>query len=63
MYTKIIRNNKEVEFITNNKNYDSEYQNYNWLTKPIVLQKVKLKIIRLQFKREINVIINYYLGR
>ena len=42
MYTTVVRNNTEVAYITNNKNYMFNYQNYNFLQNPVTLKKVQL---------------------
>ncbi len=40
MFSKIIRDNKEIEYIANNKYYDFNYQYTNFLQKPVVLKRV-----------------------
>ena len=38
--TKIIRDGKEVDFLTNNKYYDFNFQYVNFLSAPVKLKKV-----------------------
>lgn len=39
LYSKVIRNKKEVEYIGNNKYYDFNYQYVNFLKKPVVMRR------------------------
>ena len=43
LYTTIVRDGKEVDYITNNKYYDFNYQNYNFLSRPLTLRKVRIE--------------------
>ena len=38
--TTIIRDGKEVDYLTNNKNFDFNYQYVNFLTNPLKIKKV-----------------------
>jgi hypothetical protein len=46
VFSKVIRDGKELGYITNNRNYDFNYQYYNFLTKPFALKKVNLIYIK-----------------
>ena len=39
IHTKIVRNNKEVSYLSKNNYYDFNYQNVAFLPKPVVLKK------------------------
>lgn len=40
IYTSVIRDGREVDYLVNNKYYDFNYQYYNFLKRPLKLQKV-----------------------
>jgi len=40
VFSKIVRDNKEIEYVANNKYYDFNYQYTNFLQKPVVIKKV-----------------------
>lgn len=42
MYTKVVRNGSEIANLVYNKNYDSNHQYINFLSKPVVLNMVKI---------------------
>jgi len=40
VFSKIVREDKEIEYVANNKYYDSNYQYTNFLQKPVVMKRV-----------------------
>ena len=50
VFSKVVRNGREVEFIANNKYYDFNYQYINFLQKPVIMRRVTL-LINILFKR------------
>jgi len=42
IFSKVVRNGSEVEYISNNKYYSFANQYYNTLPKPVTIKKVKL---------------------
>ena len=40
VFSKIVREDKEIEYVANNKYYDSNYQYTNFLQKPVVIKRV-----------------------
>lgn len=41
VYSVIVRDGKEVEYLTNNKFYDFNFQYTNFLNTPVTLKRVK----------------------
>lgn len=41
MHSKILRNNKEVEHISHNPYYDSNFQYVNFMPKPVKIKRVR----------------------
>ena len=41
-YSKILRNNKEIEIISNNPYYDSNFQYVSFMQEEVVLKKVSI---------------------
>ena len=49
--SRVIRDGKELGYITNNRYYDFNYQYYNFLTTPMTLKKVDIFQLVFQFSR------------
>lgn len=45
-YSKILRNNTEVELISNNPYYDSNFQYVNFMKDQVVLKQVRKNLIQ-----------------
>ena len=52
-YSYIIRDGKEIAYISNNKFYDFEFQFYNFLQEPVTLQKVSTFFLIDNFSNEL----------
>lgn len=46
VYSSVIRNGSEIAFIANNKNYDFNYQYFNFLSTPISFKRVTIDKIK-----------------
>jgi len=49
VFSKIVRDNKEIEYVANNKYYDFNYQYTNFLQKPVVLKRVTCWDMKLNY--------------
>lgn len=49
VFSKVVRNGSEVEYIANNKYYDFNYQYVNFLQRPVTLKRVKYFFSRNSF--------------
>ena len=56
VFSKIVRNGTEIDYIANNKYFSSDYQYLNVLAKPVTLKRVKLFSIMLLLKESYSLL-------
>ena len=52
VFSKVIRNGKEVEYIANNKYYDFNYQYVNFMQKPVTMRRGDELLVNCVYKTD-----------